>query len=505
MERHQHRSLVAFQLLAVRICHQGDFFQKARQAPFRHPLAVVAAGRDQFAQVVQALRGLVGVFLLVGVFHARFHDHALAQLLEWRLARSQSLLPAAHGIAHGCHLGGSAHLRRRRRAQGLHQIATEVRVGQSPVGFQGFLADAAARRRDSALQGHHVARVHQKAQPRERVLHLGAVVETHAAHHHVGDAFAAQRLFNGARLAIGAVEDSRAAALPEGALTDSGATPRLHLLVLLVVDGDEVAGRSVGAQGLLLAHLVLGDDAGGGLQDVRGGAVVLLELHHVGARVVLLEVEDVLEVSAAPGVDGLVVVAHHHDVAVAGQLLHQPVLDRVGVLVLVDEDVAEALLPVLAPLGMLAQKLQGIEEQVVEVHGVLFQKTPAIALKDAGCGLLGGVRRLGQILGRLVGVLGGADDPAQRIRGIGLDPELGADVVDDLLLVRVVVDGEAVAIAEQSGVAAQDAGTDAVKGAHPLRGFAAHEFLGALAHLFGGLVGEGQGHDLPGLPAHVRH
>ena len=88
--------------------------------------------------------------------------------------------------------------------------------------------------------------------------------------------------------------------------------------------------------------LVGGDHAGGGGEDVRGRAVVLLEPDHRGAGEVLLEAQDVADLGAAPAVDRLVVVADAADVAVAAGEQPQPeVLRDVGVLVLVDEDVAE--------------------------------------------------------------------------------------------------------------------------------------------------------------------
>ena len=79
-------------------------------------------------------------------------------------------------------------------------------------------------------------------------------------------------------------------------------------------------------------------------QDVAGGAVVSLQLDHARARVVALEVEDVADVGAAPAVDRLVLVADDGDAAgAARQQAHQPVLDAVGVLELVDQHVIEAL------------------------------------------------------------------------------------------------------------------------------------------------------------------
>jgi hypothetical protein len=77
------------------------------------------------------------------------------------------------------------------------------------------------------------------------------------------------------------------------------------------------------------------------VEDGAGRAVVLLEPHHAARREVLLEVEDVADVRAAPAVDRLVVVADHHQVAVRRrQQLQEPVLRAVRVLVLVDEQEA---------------------------------------------------------------------------------------------------------------------------------------------------------------------
>ena len=117
---------------------------------------------------------------------------------------------------------------------------------------------------------------------------------------------------------------------------------RLLLAVPVADEADLLALGDVGPEGLAEAALVGGDDAGGGGEDVRGGAVVLLEADDLGAGEVLLEAQDVADLGAAPAVDRLVVVADAADVAVgAGEEAEPEVLGDVGVLVLVDEDVAE--------------------------------------------------------------------------------------------------------------------------------------------------------------------
>src|SRR5262249_28728457 len=52
----------------------------------------------------------------------------------------------------------------------------------------------------------------------------------------------------------------------------------------------------------------------GGAEDVLGGAVVAFEPDDLGAREILLEAQDVVDLGAAPAVDGLVVVADAADI-----------------------------------------------------------------------------------------------------------------------------------------------------------------------------------------------
>ena len=114
-------------------------------------------------------------------------------------------------------------------------------------------------------------------------------------------------------------------------------------------------------------------------------AVVLLEHDDgdVGERV--LELEDVADVGAAEPVDRLVAVADDADVAVRlAEQEDELVLDRVGVLVLVDEHVLEALLVVLEHVGVALEELDGVAEQVVEVHGPGPQQAGLVLAVDVG-------------------------------------------------------------------------------------------------------------------------
>jgi hypothetical protein len=91
----------------------------------------------------------------------------------------------------------------------------------------------------------------------------------------------------------------------------------------------------------------------------------------------------------APGVDGLGVVAHHHEaVVLADQAVDDPRLDVVRVLVLVDQDVTEALAE-LHPGFFLPQQLEHVVEQVVEVELVALALVLLVHLVDLDHRLLG--------------------------------------------------------------------------------------------------------------------
>ena len=113
------------------------------------------------------------------------------------------------------------------------------------------------------------------------------------------------------------------------------------------------------------------DQAGGGGQDRRGGAVIALQPDDAGAGEILLEAQDVLHLGAAPGIDRLVVVADAADVlAVLRQQAQPEILDQVGVLVFVHQDVAEDAVILRQHLGLAAQDFRHVQQQVAEIGGV---------------------------------------------------------------------------------------------------------------------------------------
>ena len=272
-------------------------------------------------------------------------------------------------------------------------------------------------------------------------------------------------------------------------------------LVVGVVAHDRLARPGLGPQLLGLAPEVVGDHRVGRVEDGLARPVVLLEQHHGDVRERVLELEDVAHVRPAELVDRLVAVADDADVAALGREHEDEiVLDAVGVLVLVDEDVAEPTLVVLEHLGELAEQLDGVDQQVVEVHGpgleqaglVVGEDVRDLALED----------RLGPflvLLGADSVVLGGRDGAVHRARRelLGIETEVADDVSGEAVGVGLVVDRERRREPHLPGIAAQDAYARRVERGHPhLLGDRTDQLGHPALHLVGGLVGEGDGQDL---------
>ena len=218
-----------------------------------------------------------------------------------------------------------------------------------------------------------------------------------------------------------------------------------------------------------------------------------------------LELQDVADVGAAPAVDRLVRVPHHAHVAVGlAEQLHDLVLGVVGVLELVDQDVAEALLVRGPDVVARLEQVGRHHEQVVEVEGVGRQQALLVLRVDVGDAL---AERVGPAAGLVAeGLevdelgLGLADHPLHGAGGEALlvEAELGGDHLDHAARVGVVVDGEGRAVPEPVRVGAQDAQAGGVERRDPhLLGRRPHQLGDAVAHLVGRLVGEGDGEDAP--------
>ena len=177
------------------------------------------------------------------------------------------------------------------------------------------------------------------------------------------------------------------------------------------------------------------------------------------------------------------------------------VLGVVGILVFVDEDIAETPLVSLEDVRMMLQQQVRIEKQVVEVEGVRGAKPFLQALVHARRHLAHGVDcAVGEHFCDLQLVLRLRYAVAQSVyrEPLGIDVELGHDILHQALGICLVVYREIFREAEHLGILAQDANAHAVERGNPhAAGPRPHERAQAFAHLVGSLVRERDGKNLP--------
>ena len=185
----------------------------------------------------------------------------------------------------------------------------------------------------------------------------------------------------------------------------------------------------------------------------------------------------------------------------------------VRVLVLVHEDVAEGLLPLLARLGEPVEHVAGQHQQVVEVDGVRREQAPLVQVVHVGDGLV--VERLHTFC-----VLPRSDELVLRVRDLVVDAarrepfrvalELLQALLHEADLVGLVVDREVGAVAEPLRFPPQDAPAGGMEREDPEAAAAlAEQPPQPLLHLPGRLVRERDREDLVRLRAdgvdQVRH
>ena len=465
---------------------------------------------QEFLNVLGAALGLHGAFGAESLQQARLIDDHLDNILE--------LAVHAAALAHQRHKARQAvaHLGTKHARLGARDLASlEERATVVARQLLDLLdrggADAAARRVDDALDAHLVGRVHNHLEVSHDVADLGTVEESRAAHDLVGHARAQEHIFENTRLGVGAVEhgDVVVARALGMQLFDLASNPAALVALIACLEGLNLLAVALGRkQALVLALRVMANNGIGGAQDMTRGAIVLLQLDGLAVFKVLLKVQDVGDVGAAPAINGLVIVAHDHEVLVlGGQQVGDLVLDVVGVLILVDANVAEALLILVEHLGAGAQQLERAHEQVVEVHRVGgAQAALQLQVDLRGLFVIGAVGGFEHVLGADHGVFGRTDLAADHIDGelLLLDTERLHNIAHHALGIVVIVDGELTGVAQQVGVLAQHAHAHGMEGAHPhAAGAAGNECCQTLAHLGRGLVGKRDGQDLPGLNAQV--
>ncbi|MCY1232754.1 hypothetical protein D9M72_452660 [compost metagenome] len=231
-------------------------------------------------------------------------------------------------------------------------------------------------------------------------------------------------------------------------------------------------------------------------------AVVLLQLDQPAHAELVLEVAHIADVGATERIDALVVVADGKDRgrilrAVAGQQLEPLVLQHVGVLELVDQHVAEAVLVMLADGVVVAQQFVAAQQQLGEVDHAFALALQVVGGVEVDKALVEVV--VGLDVGRAQALLLGVVDEVLQVLGrvlLIIDIERLEQPLERRELVLAVQDGKGLGQARVAEMRAQHAVAQAVEGADPhAAGVDRQHRRQPRLHFLGGLVGKGHRQD----------
>ena len=499
---HRHRAAVVAHL--IQIGHQRHVFQIIRQRRVVGFLFKFLDRADKFANVLHAGTVFVVVFLGILAFQPDRVDDILHQFGQ--LHRLLHHGQAHHQLAEFLHALARAGVQALRHIHARGQQRHFLLRGVARQFIHRRIADGALGHVDDAPHGNIVRRVDQHAQISQNILDLLAVIEFQAAVHPVADARLHERFFDDAGLRIGSIEHGKAAKLLTARFQFANllANPgRLLALVACPIQPDQFAGSLLRPQRFILAVGVERDDLIRRVQNICRGAVILLQLDDLCIRKILLKIENVSDIRAAPAVDGLIVVADDAEVpALRCQQAHEHILRVVRILILIDMDIPNLALIGLQHRRMLRKKLKRFNDQIVEIQRVRAFQLFLIRLIDVvnelasivSLALRKPVLRAEQLVFRIGNF---ALDLSGRQKLV-VDVQLFQNFLQRAHLVVVVVDREGARVAQFFDVAAQNFRAAGVERRNPdvLRP-RARQFFNALPHLLRRLVGEGDRHNRP--------
>ena len=492
--------------LGVIFHDQRDMLQKALQR------LKLLQRLDQFLEVFEPPRRFRR---LVGLPHAGVaglvKDH-FGQF-DMALPRAQHRrVPAVHPVAKAAQLAGTlatdaAGCQQPARAlQQRHAIGARRALD---IGLR-LVAKAAFWQVHHPFKGQIILGRHREAEIGHRVADLGAFVETRPADDAVGQADGQEAVLEGPHLVAGADEDGHVfkahhrQAAPSGLQRlDLVADPAGFFLAIPMADQPQLfAALGRRPQRLAQTAGIGGDHPRRRREDMRGGAVILFQPHHLRAGKIRLEAQDVANLGPAPAIDRLIVIADAADVAMRLRQQPQPqVLGNVGVLIFIDQNVAEPALILRQHIGMLLKDHHAMQQKVAEIHGVQGAQTVLIGLVKLGSAhVIGMGLGRGHAVGGQGAVFPGINHSGQQPRGPAFFVDIGGgdQLLQQAQLVVGVKDGEAGFQPDQFGMAAQDFDAQRMKGAHPGHAFGhlAQHPPDPQLHLARRLVGEGHRQDL---------
>ena len=503
MQRHDRHTLAAIGIALVH--HQRNMFEEGGEV-FK-----LLHRADKLFQVLKPASSVGGAVLFPEIGIAGFLQYRLRQLVMRH--RVKRLAPARKIIEQRAQrlarpgfqfFGFHQHARRQHQRNALRARKTVQRL-------QRRVAKAAFWHIDDALKRQIIGRLRHAAQIGQRVAHLQPLIKARPADDLVGQAERDEALLKFAHLERSAHQNGdlvKRMLLVLQLLDVFADKPRLLLRVPHAGDDRLLAQRIVGEQRLAEPPFIMGNQRRSGGKNMAGGAVVALKADHLRARKILVEAQDVIDLRTAPAINRLIVVADTADIRAALRQQAQPhILNDVGVLIFIDQNIFETFLIQPQHVRIFPQKPHAFQQQVAEIGGIQDFQPLLVQRIELAALAIGERLRLARrharrvkpaILPRVDLMREGAGGPALVVDVLGFQ-----NLLHQPDLVVGVENGEGRFQANQFGVAAQyfrGNGMECAQPRHALR-HRAGQVRDTFLHLARGLVGEGDGENFMGAGA----
>ncbi len=344
-------------------------------------------------------------------------------------------------------------------------------------------------------------RVRHKPQICDDVLDLLTVVKPGSAHDLVRDIRVHQLVFQNARLGMDPVEHDlirETTPLPLEFQDIPNHILGFRGFIVRVIKLDFRPALFLSPKRLGLAPSIVLDQMICRIKNHGRRAVILFHADRPGFRIIRLKIQDIFDIGPAPRVNGLVRIPDHGDLTPRrSKKLHKTVLRVVRVLVFVDQNVLETVLPGLKNRRHSVKKCDGLHDQIAEITCLEFFHLLFVEFVDLSHGILIKVLGLFGILKRRQEIILRTLDLLAHAFGMDfffIKTELFDAVLDDLQLVVFVVDDEVGLDLDRGAVVAENTKAGGMESAHPNP--LGDKLFDAVAHFGRGLIRKGHAENM---------
>lgn len=374
--------------------------------------------------------------------------------------------------------------------------------------------DASCRIVDDATQSFLIVRITGQAEIGHDILDFLTLIERQSAIDAIGDGGTLQGLFERTALRVRAVEQSDL--IITNPLSVEFDDPRHDLLRLFLIrlrrkELQLVASLACGIDIFLDLVLVVANDAVGSFDDVLSRTVVAFQFDDSRCGVVFLEFEDILDVGPTETINTLRIIPNNANTRCGrGQERKNAMLRHIRVLILIDENILEALHIVLLDLRIVTQEQEHIEQQVIKIHRTGLSQTlliDRIDFSDIGQPVRlvtpadTGIRLIGRRDDEMV--LGLRNTTCHDVGLIDFIVKLHLlhDRLDERFRICSIVDGEVVGIARRMRLLPKNTGEETMERTAPeiTREIISTQLGNTFIHFLGRLVRKCQSQNTPRL------